>query len=86
MSWLSFIVYIADVFILGTYGLMAALDAHAAPWVARRRTQWFHWANAAGGVPTLWFEVTVHAWPVIPLTATFCVLGIIGTWRTRGAN
>lgn len=85
MSWLSFIVYIADVFILGTYLLLASLNPHAAPWVARRRTQWFHWANAAGGVPTLVFEAGVHAWPVMPLTGVFCIAGFIGSWRSRNA-
>lgn len=86
MSWLSFIVYIADVFILGTYALLAAVSPHASPWVQRKRAQWFHWANMAGGAPTLIYEATVHAWPVMPLTGVFCLVGTIGTWRSRGTN
>ena len=71
---LSLLVYIADAAVLSTYGLLAFGKIKPRP---------FHWANALGGVPTLLFEVGVHAWPVMPLTGTFCVLGWVGVWRTR---
>jgi hypothetical protein len=73
---LSLLVYVSDVFVLGTYGLLAIMH--------ERAERWFHWANALGGAPTILFELHARAYPVMPLTVTFCVLGWVGVWRTRG--
>lgn len=68
MSWLNLVAYVSDAFVLGTYALLAR-TGRALP---------FHWANALGAVPLLVVEVTTEAWPVVPLTLTFCVLGWVG--------
>lgn len=74
MTWLSLFVYVGDAWVLTTYTLLAFEKIKPRP---------FHWANAGAGVPTLTFEALVHAWPVMPLTLVFCVVGWIGVWRTR---
>jgi hypothetical protein len=71
---LSLAVYVGDVAVLSTYFTMTM------GWL---KVQPFHYANAVFGVPTLAFEISVHAWPVMPLTVTFCLVGWIGVWRTR---
>lgn len=63
--------YVADVAILGTYALLAR-TGKARP---------FHWANALGVFPVAAVEVVAHAWPVMPLTLTFGVLGWVGVLR-----
>jgi hypothetical protein len=74
MNILSLLVYVGDVWVIGTYTLLALGKIKVRP---------FHWANAGAGVPTIIFEVLVHAWPVVPLTGVFCIVGCIGTWRNR---
>lgn len=66
--------YVADAFILSTYGL-AVFTGVARP---------FHWANAIGGIPLLAVEILTGAWPVVPLTATFTVLGWVGVIPRKG--
>lgn len=65
---LEIIAYLSDAWVLATYALLAR----------RGRVVPFHWANALGAAPLLIIEVTQRAWPVIPLTGTFCVLGWVG--------
>jgi len=77
MNLLSLLVYIGDAWVLSTYALLAFGKIKVRP---------FHWANAVAGVPTITFEVLVHAWPVMPLTVVFCAVGWIGVWRTRDAR
>ena len=72
MTALSALVYVLDAWVLGTYALLAK----------RGKARPFHWANAVGAIPTVTFEVLVHAWPIIPLTGTFGVLGWVGVWST----
>lgn len=74
MVVLSLAVYFGDVAVLSSYFLMTMGWAKVRP---------FHYANAVFGVPTLAFEISVHAWPVMPLTGVFCAVGWIGLWRTR---
>lgn len=69
MTLLGVLGYIADAFILGTYGAWVMLD---------KPGRWFHIANALGGPVLLVIEVQSHAWQVIPLTGTFTVLGWLG--------
>ena len=69
---LTALAYLADAFILLTYGL--TLRGHVRP---------FHWANALGCVPLIAVEVTTGAWPVLPLTASFGVIGWIGVFKTK---
>lgn len=71
MTWLA---HLASASILVTYALMA--------W--RGRIYPFHVANALGAPPLLWVEVSTGAWPVVPLTATFGVLGVVGMVKERG--
>lgn len=61
--------YVADAFILGTYLLIA---------VAGWSVWWFHLANALGCVPLLVIEYRQRAYPVMPLTASFGVIGWLG--------
>lgn len=65
----SVISYVADVFILGTYLLIA---------VAGWPVWWFHLANAIGCVPLLVVEYRQRAYPVMPLTGAFGVIGWLG--------
>lgn len=71
---LSILGYLADAAILGAYF-----------WMTRwpQRAIWFHWANAVGCIPLVGIEIVTHAWPVLPLTATFGVLGAYGVRRQR---
>lgn len=63
------VAYVSDAVVLVTY-LLAALNPG--------NLIWFHWANALGAAPLLLVEIKQKAYPVIPLTATFCVLGWVG--------
>lgn len=65
---LTLLGYLADVAILTTYAYLARTG----------RARPFHAANAIGAVPLLVIETTTGAWPVVPLTLTFAVLGIVG--------
>lgn len=67
MTLLSISGYAADAWILFTYWLLARGGKARA----------FHLANAIGCIPLISIEALQHAWPVIPLTATF---GVIGAW------
>lgn len=70
MKPLDIIAYVSDAWVLATYA-----------WLARRAKPIpFHWANALGAAPLLVIEVTQKAWPVLPLTSTFCLLGWWGLW------
>lgn len=65
---LSVLAYIADAAILGTYA-----------WLSRKGpSRPFHIANALGAIPLLAVEVTAHAWPVLPVTASFGLVGWYG--------
>lgn len=72
MSWLDLVAYASDAWVLITYAVLAR-SGRARP---------FHWANALGAAPLLVVEVTTHAWPVLPLTVTFCTLGWVGVRKT----
>jgi len=65
--------YLADVWILGTYALLARYG----------RTRPFHWANAIGCIPLLAAEGLAGLWQVMVLTGTFGVIGWLGVWKTR---
>lgn len=65
---LQIIVLVADFAILGTYARVSV----------GRSVRPFHWANAIGAVPVVALEVLTGAWAVIPLTATFGLLGVTG--------
>lgn len=65
---LDLIAFVTDAVILTTYFLMAR----------GRPALWFHWANALGCIPLLVVEATSHAWPVMPLTAAFGLIGWAG--------
>lgn len=69
MTLWSYLAYAADAWIIGAY---------AATTRDPRRLRWFHWANALGCVPLLVVELVTHAYPVIPITGTFGLLGWIG--------
>lgn len=69
---LTLLAYLADVAILGTYAALASGRYTARP---------FHYANALGGAPLVLIEVTTGAWPVLPLTLTFTVLGWWGVLK-----
>lgn len=71
---MTFLAYLADGWILGTYGLMA--------W-RPRRVRWFHLANGVGCAPIIAIEVAAGAWPALVLTASFGALGWFGLWKTR---
>ena len=75
MTPLALVTYLADAVILLTYGL--TLRGHVRP---------FHWANALGCIPLIAVEVTTGAWPVLPLTAVFGVIGWIGVIKTKEQN
>lgn len=77
MSWLSFFGYVADVCILGSYGVMSFVPS---------KVRAFHWANAWGCVPLLIAEVQAGLWQVVVITGTFGVLGWLGVWRTRNGT
>lgn len=72
---LAAVSYVADALILGTYALA----------VRTGRLFWFHAANAVGFVPLCIVELAQHAYPVLPVTGTFGVLGIVGVWRSLTA-
>ena len=72
LSVLALVTYAADAIIIGTYGL-----------TLRGRVRPFHWANALGCIPLIAVEVTTGAWPVLPLTAVFGVIGWIGVIKTK---
>jgi hypothetical protein len=65
--------YVADVWILTTYFLLA----HSG------RARPYHLANFVSAFPLAAFEVAVGAWPVLILTVAYGVLAGVGLWRTR---
>lgn len=71
MTGLDGVAYAADAAILGSY---AYLTRTGKAW-------WFHAANAVGFVPLMLIEVLAHAWPVLPITVTFGLLGAYGVVR-----
>lgn len=74
MLILTILAYLGDAFVLGTYIGMA---------LGRLHSHYFHLANGLAAPALLLVEVLTGAWPVIPLTLTFGVMGWIGWWRTR---
>lgn len=70
-SVLTAVAYVVNVVIIGTY--LAAAQG--------RPLRWFHWANALGALPLLAYEVVVGAWAVMPLTAAFGTIALVGLWR-----
>lgn len=69
MTLLQFFGYLSDVWVLGAYFWFVHSGKHQLL---------FHWANALGAAPVLIAEVQLGAWQVLPLTATFCVVGWYG--------
>ena len=63
MTTLTALAYLADAVILGAYAF---------------RPRRFDLANAVGGPLLLAVEMTTGAWPIVPITATFTVIGL---WR-----
>jgi len=70
---IAVVAYAADAAILGTYAFMAV----------RGRPTPFHWANALGAVPLIAVEISAHAWPVVPVTASFGLIGWYGVLTTK---
>lgn len=68
---LTAIGFVADLWILGTYALLAR-TGRALP---------FHWANAIGSVPIVFGEIVLGAYVPLVLTATFGVIGVFGVAR-----
>jgi hypothetical protein len=79
MRTLDLLAYASNAWVLGTYA-----------WLARRGAALpFHFANALGAAPLIAIEIRQEAWPVIPLTGTFCAIGWIGLvteYRNRKAR
>lgn len=63
---LNILGYLADVFLLGTYATI------------KKHPRWYDWANFLCFPVLLIIETTAGAYPVIPLTATF---GVLGGWH-----
>ena len=88
--------YVFDAAVLATYALVASytwIETHphnrAAAWVRKytRSTvsHWFNWANAVGCVPLIYVEVVTGAWPALPLTLAFGLIGAFGVVTHRSA-
>lgn len=73
MTLLNLFGYLADAWILSSYAVLARSGRPSA----------FHMANAIGCIPLIAIEITQHAYPVLPLTGTFGVLGMYGAWKER---
>lgn len=71
--FLTILAYLADAAILGTYALIALAPEG-------KYGRWFDLANGLGAPPLIVIEVAAHAWPVLPITVTFGVLGWLGVW------
>ena len=68
MIWLSALAYLADAVLISAYW-----------WLVRGHSERpYHWANALGAVPLLAVEITARAWPLVPITGMFGVVGWIG--------
>lgn len=71
MTALDSLGYAADGAILSTYWYLSATG----------KALRFHLANALGCIPLIAIEVHQAAWPVLPLTAAFGVIGTYGLWK-----
>lgn len=56
----------------------AVLASYFAWTVLGKPARWFHAANALGGLPLLALNVSLGAWQIVPITATFTVVGWVG--------
>lgn len=65
--------YLADLWILATYALLARTG----------RPRAFHCANAIGCIPLLTAEALTHLWPVMLLTGAFGAIGWVGLIQDR---
>ena len=71
MTWIG---YAASIWVLLTYWVMAE-HGDVRP---------FHWANAVGGPILVATTLATVGWvPLLTLTITFSLLGMLGLWRTR---
>lgn len=70
---MSVLAWVADIWIVGTYLLVAKHPA---------RLRWFNRANSYGCIPVLAVEAGAHVWQAFALTLFF---GIGGWWGLAGS-